>query len=298
MESSEEKLLDKEFQLKKHSLHHTFRRLLKRAQKRKENALQELNQCLAWESLYHEALLLQSNLFRIKKGMGEVTVLDWNLDKERTIILDPLLEPYIEIAKRFKQSKKLRAGIPYRQKLILQAEHDIATLNESLANLEAVKSLSDLAPFEHRLPKVKTKAVSSQTKILPYREFFSSKGVPIWVGRNAKGNETLTFRYGKGSDWWLHVRDFPGSHVLIKMKKGQTLDPDTLEDALQLALYFSKAKDQNSAEVCLTQCKYVARFGGKSGKVHISKHQVMFVKGNSLKLQEIKSRASTPSHLN
>ncbi len=287
-----DKPASKELQLAIKTLQTAFRRLLKRARKRRDGTLQDLNKCLEWNALHHEALLLQANLFQIKKGMREIIVEDWDGGQKRKITLNPQFEPHIEVTKRFKQSKKLRAGVPYRKILLEKVEQEIKRYESCLAELETIDSLEALVPLQQYLPKLKTpKSINAAPEALPFREFFSSSGLLLWVGKSAKDNEALTFRHAKGSDWWLHAHEFPGSHIVLRVKKDQSPDPDALQDALQLALHYSKAKNQGSAEICVTQCKYVARFGrGKIGKVHISKHQVVFVKNDPERLQNLKDR--------
>ncbi len=91
---------------------------------------------------------------------------------------------------------------------------------------------------------------------MPYREFWSRSGLRIWVGKKAKDNDTLTFKLAHGSDFWLHVHGYPGSHVIIKINKGKDPDADTIQDALQLALYYSQAKSQGSSR-CINYAKEV-----------------------------------------
>lgn len=111
----------------------------------------------------------------------------------------------------------------------------------------------------------------------------------IWVGKNAKMNEKLTFQLANGRDWWLHVSGYPGSHVIIKMNKDQEPDPETLKDAFQLALYHSKARDMGEGEICFTQRKYVSRLGRKkTGLVQISKHQTAWIRADPVRLQALK----------
>lgn len=94
-----------------------------------------------------------------------------------------------------------------------------------------------------------------------------------------------------GRDWWLHVRGCPGSHVIIRLDKNLEPDSETLKDALQLALYYSKARHQGEGEICFTQRKYVSRLGkNKTGLVQISKHQTAWIRLDPVRLQALKDR--------
>ncbi|WP_162180853.1 NFACT RNA binding domain-containing protein [Candidatus Protochlamydia amoebophila] len=111
------------------------------------------------------------------------------------------------------------------------------------------------------------------------------------MGKNDKGNDWMTFALAKGSDWWLHTQDVPGSHIVIRTKKGQDPDEETLADAMQLALYNSKAKVRQEAEICMTQRKYLSRMGkNQLGKVQISKHRSVWIRFDLERYQAILKR--------
>jgi len=88
---------------------------------------------------------------------------------------------------------------------------------------------------------------------------FESNNYTILVGRNSKESDKLLRKYVKGNDSWLHVRDFPGSHVFIKNKAKKSIPLEVLLDAANLALHFSKAKNSSSADLYVTQVKYLRR---------------------------------------
>jgi predicted ribosome quality control (RQC) complex YloA/Tae2 family protein len=273
-------------------------RKLKRAQRLLKAANQTAQDSLEWEKISHEGLLLQSHFYLLKKGSFEVIVPDWeNENKDIHIALDPLLDPKTEIEKRFKKSRKLRRAGEHAQRLIEKAEKEIRDYSQLLTELAVIQSPIDLEGFrkQHNLQLPGRKAKSSQppAKSLPYRQFYTAAGLTLWVGKSAKNNDTVTFSCANGSDWWLHVRNFPGSHVILRCGKHQEPDQDSIQDAVQLAIAYSKAKNQGEAEVCLTQCKFVTRYGkGQAGKVQISKHQVIYAQFDQERFQKLKERSS------
>jgi predicted ribosome quality control (RQC) complex YloA/Tae2 family protein len=179
----------------------------------------------------------------------------------------------------------LRSGIEHSKAMLKRIDSEIAHIKKDLEALKHVDSWKGLSPFE----VVKVPKDREEQKKLPYYEFTTSGGLKVWVGKNAKANDQLTFRYAKGSDYWLHVADFPGSHIVLRVGKNQEPDPESIQDALQLAIGYSKAKDQGAAEVCVTQCKYVSRLGKNApGKVQISKHKNLHVKFDPAKFKRIK----------
>ena len=129
---------------------------------------------------------------------------------------------------------------------------------------------------------------------MPYREFVTASGLKIWVGKSAKDNDKLTFACANGLDYWLHAHDVPGSHVVVHLGRHQAPDDESLKDAIQAALFFSKAKDNKEGEVCITQCKYVSRMGkNQPGKVQISHHRVVYVKMDTERLKNLRERKAS-----
>ncbi|MBA3957448.1 MAG: DUF814 domain-containing protein [Parachlamydiaceae bacterium] len=280
--------LQESWQEEKRVLLRDLRRRAKILRQRLKRADEQLTTCNSWSELHHEGLLLQSHLYLVRKGMSQVAVTDWEDDnKERIIILDPLVEPHKEVEKRFKISKKLQKGIPYQERLIQQASEEIERnelLIQSLEKAEEQQVFEGVAK-QINLPKPRTEEAKVLFKQLPYREFTSEAGVKIWVGKSAKDNDRLTFQYANGSDWWLHASGVPGSHVVIHTKDEP--DAETLKDAVQLALHYSKAKGEG--DVCITQCKHVTHYGkGHAGRVYISNQRTIYSKADSERLNRLR----------
>ncbi len=272
-------------------------RQLKRSLIQCDKCREELAICLRWEEIQHEGDLLQSHYAKIKRGMPHITVWDWKTDSNRNITLDPKLTPQEEVAARFKRCKKLRKGIPYTEARLKQHSDLIDKIQEWLAELDNIHEWEALTAWRQHVPLAKPTSLPTKKEKAtpkerqPYLEYTSASGAKIWVGRKASDNEKLTFSLAKGSDWWLHASGVPGSHVVIRTVKGQEPDPETLQDAVQLALNYSKAKARGEGEVCMTQCKYVSRFGrGHVGKVQISKHKTVYTRSDPERLKSIKSR--------
>ena len=268
---------------------------LKRLEKLKGKYQQEYDQCQRWPEIQHEAMLLQANFFRLKRGMKSIAINDWENDQlERLISLDPLLDPQEELAKRFKQVRKLKNGIEPIQKMIVKTQHEIDSISPWFKEIIGLMDYKSLNAFKKRIkfPEEKT-VTTSKPKVKPAEPFYtyvSQSGLPIFVGKNARGNDTLTFQHAHGSDWWLHAAGEAGSHVVLRTHKGQEPDSEALMDAMQLALHYSKAKERGEGEVSITQKKYVTRYGSAAGKVQLSKHKHVFIKSDPGRIQQIKSR--------
>lgn len=284
-----------DFQQEKKKVLSFLQQQIKQLQKKGAKLRQELQYCLAWEQLQVEGELLKANFASLKRGLASIQVWDWTQDQQKIIPLDPQFTPQEEVARRFRRSKKLQAGIPHLQAQLQKLNHQLDLSQKLIEELMLISSHPALESFKQIvLPPTRlhlpTKKIS-EAPPKPYHEYTSAAGIKIWVGKHARANDTLTFQLARGSDWWLHAHEFPGSHVIVRVEKGQEPDSDTLEDALQLALYYSKAKQQGEAEICVTQRKFVSRLGKKQpGKVQISKHKTFYVKINSERYQRLKDR--------
>ncbi len=101
--------------------------------------------------------------------------------------------------------------------------------------------------------------------------FRSSEGIPILVGKNNKQNEYLTNKLAQQRETWLHTKDIPGSHVVIR---STDFGEETLKEAANIAAYFSKAKDSSSVPVDYTLIKHVKKpNGAKLGTLSMMSRQ-------------------------
>lgn len=288
--------LQAEFSEKKHHAEMQLRNKLKQTLKAKSKFSQELDAALRWEDLQHEATLIQSNLFKIKRGMDKVSVNDWMKDNaEVEITLDPTIPPADEVAQRFQKSKKLKRGIEPLKRQLDQTHKNTDKISGLLDQLQEITTEEELKIFcqkNYLSPlKADVKRTAKMIPALPYRELITETGLQIWVGKSAKDNDKLTFVHANGSDYWLHAHDVPGSHVVLHLGKHKEPDAESLKDAIQAALFFSKAKDSQEGEVCITQCKYVSRFGkNQPGKVQISHHRVAYAKIDLERLKTLRER--------
>ncbi len=267
----------------------TIKRLYKRAKLRVDKQKQILADSLAFEKVRHTAVLLQANLFQIKGKMTQIVVQDWLQEgqeekesKEQIILLDPLLKPHTQVAKLYKKAKKLQAAIPYAKVELEKAAQTLSFYEAAIKELDAISDQKTLEAFkiqydlqEPLLPKIHTKGKELPPK--PYREFFSKDGTPIWVGKSAKNNDIMTFKYANGSDFWLHAHDFAGSHVIIRPLQNQEISQETFAEAAELAMRYSQGRKAKDADVCLTQVKFLRRIKGAFGKVTLSSYKLLHV---------------------
>lgn len=253
---------------------------LKSLRGRKNKIDQSLDASRNWKFWQHEGDLIKANFHCIKKGLSELTVLDWHTNQLRIIQLDCQSTPEKEMSTRYKQAKKLQRGLKPLTEQLDKVRKEIEGVESQLIALNSIQTQEEWQKSKGSTISraSQNQSIKKNQKAALYHTFQSTSGMPILVGKNAKSNEWLTFHAAKGNDWWLHVQGYPGSHVIIKTRKNQPLDHETLQEGMQMALFYSQAKNQGEAEVCVTQKKYVSRLGsGKRGQVQISQHSTYWV---------------------
>ena len=149
--------------------------------------------------------------------------------------------------------------------------HTLSTCRDE-ADIEQIRE--ELAESGYAKKRKKAAAKPPKAHLLRY---VSSDGADIFVGKNNKQNDELTLRLADNRDVWLHVKDIPGSHVLIKTGGGVPSDT-ALTEAAQLAAYYSKAKGGSNVPVDYTLRKNVRKpSGAKPGMVIYDNHRTLFV---------------------
>jgi predicted ribosome quality control (RQC) complex YloA/Tae2 family protein len=236
--------------------------------------------------------LLTASLHTIKKGDKELETVNY-YDEEQAIIritLDPMLTPSDNAQRYFKKYTKMKNSTAVVEEQIEQTHQEIAYLGSLLQQL-SVASLQDIEEIRDELMeqgyirdrnKKQRKKKQDKPALACY---ISSDGVPIYVGKNNTQNEYLTNRLAGSLDTWLHTKDIPGSHVVIR---GDTYTDETLLEAAQLAAYFSQAKHSSQVPVDYTLIKHVHKpNGAKPGFVIYVNQKTLFVTPDENKIRQM-----------
>jgi predicted ribosome quality control (RQC) complex YloA/Tae2 family protein len=292
------------FNQEKQILRNQLAKQFKKLQRKEQELLENLKQCAQWSRVQHEGELIKFHFALLKKGMSFFTVQDWQSDQPYSLELDPTKTPQEEMAARFRRAKKLQAGIIPLTQYLDRSQKELQQIEQQMQRIDFLKTTEELASFiqtnsSSLTAKPHEKAPVRSPLASIYKEYQSAKGIKIWVGKNAKANDRLTFQLANGRDWWLHAKGYSGSHVIIRLAKDQDPDPETLKDAMQLALYHSKARAQGEGEICFTQCKYVSRLGkGSPGLVQISKHQTAWIRLDPARYRALQERLQSTNFKN
>lgn len=231
--------------------------------------------------------LLIANLYRLQRGQKEIKLQNvYDPDSaEINIQLDEKLDPsgnaqrYFDEYKKAKRSKDTLIKLLDKNQAELDSLQKIIQKTENAANLEAV---SDIRSALARKGIIKEKVGSARKpKVEPplFRQFTSSEGMKIYLGRNDKENDLLIGRESSKNDMWLHAKQIEGSHVIIRNPERKPDIPKrTLLEAAIIAAKFSKAKHSTVVPVDYTWVKYVNKpRGAKPGFVIYTHEKTLFV---------------------
>lgn len=222
--------------------------------------------------------VLNANLFALKKGMEEATLPNW-YDPEGgslTIPLDVRLTPSQNAQKYFRKYQKARSARQIAQEQKEKTLQELDYLEGLLLDVDKCTGESELEEIRSELVRtgyMKRNTNRRQQRSLPgsrpYR-YVSGDGIDILVGKNAVQNDRLTAE-APPEAVWLHAKDMPGSHVIIRAE-GE-IPPQTLKQAAMLAAWYSKGRRSSMVPVDYTRRRYVKKPSGAApGKV-IYTHQ-------------------------
>lgn len=227
--------------------------------------------------------LLFASLHMLRKGDASVELPNYYDEDEGmiTIPLDPLLSPSDNAQRYFKKYNKAKNSIAVVQEQMRAAEEENRYFDMLLhqlagANLQDAQEIREELVQEgylrDRERKGKRKKKDGRPTIYCYT---SSEGIPIYVGKNNLQNEYVTNRLAQPNDTWLHTKDIPGSHVVIRSER---FGDATLEEAAQLAAFFSQGKHSSLVPVDYTLIRHVRKpNGAKPGFVIYERQKTLFI---------------------
>jgi len=269
---------------------------IKRLARRIQNIESDLVRADDADELRFRADLLQSAYGKVRRGQTSVRVVDYTNDMmERDIEIPPDMDLKEFIARLYHDYKRLKLAKSQIEERLLQAMEELTQLEEMRSRVAAANH-DDLQRIDAELGKrraipTKQKQPSPDQVRIPYREFRTSKGSVVLVGRSARDNDAMRTRHSRGNDIWLHARDWAGSHVILKtsLPEGE----DLLEAAL-LAAHFSKGKNDSLVDVTWTHVKHIRKVkGGAPGLVTVAGGSTLTVAPSGSRLENLLSNEVT-----
>ena len=275
-----------------------LRKSIKKLRRRIEAWHEDLAKAEEYKAYARYGELIKANLGAIRKGQTDVTVVDY-FDEELpnlTIPLDQTKTPQGNMDDYFRKHRKHLAAERELHPRIEEGERELETLQRELTAIEQGTWQPPDKP--HLTMRARTLSRTGggkgrqEQRQGPFRRFTSSDGLAIYVGRNARENDELTFGVAKSDDLWLHARGTPGSHVVVRLEKGADVPPETLRDAATLALLYSNLKKSGKGDIIYTRRKWVKKAKGQApGAVTVSQEKSVFVALDKTRLVRLKERS-------
>lgn len=223
------------------------------------------------ENSKKKADLLAANLYRINDKSKEIELEDFYNDNNLIkISLNPMKTPWENIDEYYNRAKKIKAAIVYAKNDLPKQENLLSYLNQLEDFVNRSNSISDLEEIREEMVdnKLIKKKGRNKKKSKPSRPFHykTENGSDIYVGKNSKQNDYITLKVARKEDLWFHVKDSPGSHVILKTDK--VFDED-IKKAAYLAALNSSLASANKVDVDYTEKKNVNKAkGAKDGMVY------------------------------
>ena len=242
----------------------------------------ELAACLDRDHLRICGELITANLYRMERGQSRLTAQNYYDENcaDVDIPLDVRLSPQENAARYFKQYAKAKTAEKYLTAQLQRGREELQYLESVLQELAQAESEQDFNDIRTELTdggylRGRGKKQPGFQRASKPREFRSSAGLRILVGRNNRQNDRLTTKDADKRDIWLHTQKIHGSHVIL-CTGGAEPDEQSLMEAASLAAYFSQAQGSTKVPVDYTPVKFVKKpAGAKPGMVVYTTYQTM-----------------------
>ncbi|SHG92104.1 Predicted component of the ribosome quality control (RQC) complex, YloA/Tae2 family, contains fibronectin-binding (FbpA) and DUF814 domains [Anaerosphaera aminiphila DSM 21120] len=241
---------------------------LDRAKNKLSKQSQELEDAFDRDKYKIYADLISSNYYKIDKGIDNISLENFYNEMEPlNIPLDEKLSAQENANKYYKKYSKLKTAV---NKLNIEIENNkntIKYLNSVLLNIELSETSADLEEIREELVEmgyIKKNYKQKKNKVQKIKslEYNSTDSFKIYAGKNNRQNEELTLKFANKNDMWFHVKDAPGSHVILK-EDGREFTEKSIEEAATIAAYNSSLKNSDNIIVDYTLKKNVKRHPSK-----------------------------------
>ncbi len=218
------------------------------------------------EQLRQTGELILAYQYAIEEGQKELRA-QYELDgPELVILLNPEHNPLENAQAYFRRYEKAKAALEAVPALLKETQSEVDFIEQLDSDLMAASSWPEiddviqmLQARGHWLGKP-LKRIGGGGRQGPLR-IVSRDGYVIWVGRNSRQNEQVTFKSANPQDIWLHARDVPGSHVVIR-NDGRRITEELIAEAAAVAAHYSRLRDESTVSVDYTRVKYVKAIKG------------------------------------
>ncbi|MDJ0600509.1 MAG: NFACT RNA binding domain-containing protein [Crocosphaera sp.] len=282
------------FRQLKHQLQQKLKSYLKKLYTKADNFKQKMQQSSEADEYRQKGDLLMAHSHLCKPGMSSITLNDFETEKPIKISLNPEKNAIQNAQLFYKKHQKLKRAKGAVEPLLNEVQQEINYLEQvednlqQLDNYHSPEDLQTLEEIKQELiqqnylpsPTQQTPNISDESQ--PYQHKTPS-GFEVWIGRNNRQNDRLTFRTAGDYDLWFHTQESAGSHVLLRLEPGAVPNEADLHCAANWAAYYSRARQNEQVPVVYTEPKYVYKpKGAKPGMVIYKRERVLWGKPHKI----------------
>ncbi|MCI9049568.1 MAG: fibronectin/fibrinogen-binding protein [Coprobacillus sp.] len=234
--------------------------------------------------------LLFAHLHLIQKGQKEIIVDNYYDNTKMIIELDERYDGKTNAKRYYNKYQKAKNSLHYLHEQIALTKDEITyfdslmTLMENATYYDALEIKEELENLGY-LKKKKTKQLNKKKNKFHIETYLTKDNIKIYVGKNNLQNDYLTFKLASRFDIWFHVKDMPGSHIVVH---SENLDEYTIRLASKMAAYFSKGKHSSSVPVNYTQIRTLKKpHNSKPGRVILDHYQTIYIDPDDTFFNEI-----------
>jgi predicted ribosome quality control (RQC) complex YloA/Tae2 family protein len=254
--------------------------------------------------------LLKGVVQNVEPGAAAVQALDYATGEQITIELDATLSGTGNLERyfaRYRREARRKRELERQLEMVQREQENLRELHSELESVISRKSdLRMLGAFASRSPIKRllarhSPAPKSQTAAPPKaaggkrlagrlqpKRYRTADGLEIWVGRNDEGNDYLTTRLARGKDLFFHLEGSPGSHVILRTEGREDPPSESLLDACELAVHFSRQRQSNRADVHVAAVKDVKKpAGAKPGLVYVLRGKTVHLRRDPNRLERV-----------
>ncbi len=273
-------------------LRHILQTALERNRKKYDLQMRQLKDTENRDKFKVYGELINTYGYNLEEGAKKLEALNYYNNEMVSIPLDPTKTAQENSQRYFEKYNKLKRTFEALSHLIQETQEEITYLESVRTSLDIAMSEDDLAEIKEELISsglMRRKFTKKKVKIknTPLH-YVSSDGYHMYVGKNNFQNDQLTFNFAVGNDWWFHVKQAPGSHVIVKTN-GEELPDRTFEEAGRLAAYYSSMRGVEKVEIDYVEKKHVKKpKGGKPGFVVYYTNYSLVIDSDISRLHEVR----------
>ncbi len=236
--------------------------------------------------------LVMQEMYRIRRGDHKVDAMDYETGTTVSIPLDPVLTPSQNAQQFYREYNKKKTAILKTGEQIDIAKNELRYVESVMATLETATSAKDLSEIREELSHWSygrrltsgLKKPQKKKSVAKPLEGKTQGGFTVLLGMNNLQNDAVSCHHSRNDDVWFHVKNYHGSHVLLKYDPEKAFSDADLEEAASYAAYYSEVKNSDKVEVDYTKAQFVKKpNGSKPGFVTYKNHNTALVTPRKLK---------------